>query len=128
MFPCLSATLINSELGATALLAGVATVFAIGECVHGVVLGPLVADLAPPHLLGRYISVFSLMVTGGFAIGPAIGGAVLAYSPDAVWWGGALVAGVISVGFLLVGDRIPDKPLAATESKAPPGDPMPEAA
>jgi hypothetical protein len=53
---------------------------------------------------------------------------VLAYSPDAVWWGGALVAGVISVGFLLVGDRIPDKPLAATESKAPPGDPMPEAA
>jgi len=26
---------------------------------------------------------------------------------------------------LLVGDRIPNKPLAATESKAPPGDPMP---
>ena len=124
----LPATLIHSELGAAALLCGVATVIAIGECVHSVVLGPLVADLAPPHLLGRYISVFSLMVTGGFAIGPAIGGAVLAYSPDAVWWGGALVAGVISVGFLLVGDRIPDKPLAATESKAPPGDPMPEAA
>jgi MFS family permease len=124
----LPATLIHSELAAAALLCGVATVIAIGECVHAVVLGPLVADLAPPHLLGRYISVFSLMVTGGFAIGPAIGGAVLAYSPDAVWWGGALVAGVIGVGFLLVGDRIPDKPLAATESKAPPGDPMPEAA
>jgi MFS family permease len=124
----LPATLIHSELAAAALLCGVATVIAIGECVHSVVLGPLVADLAPPHLLGRYISVFSLMVTGGFAIGPAIGGAVLAYSPDAVWWGGALVAGVISVGFLLVGDRILDKPLAATESKAPPGDPMPEAA
>jgi MFS family permease len=124
----LPATLIHSELGATALLCGVATVIAIGECVHSVVLGPLVADLAPPHLLGRYISVFSLMVTGGFAIGPAIGGALLAYSPDAVWWGGALVAGAIGVGFLLVGDRIPDKPLAATESKAPPGDPMPEAA
>ena len=124
----LPATLIHSELGAAALLCGVATVIAVGECVHSVVLGPLVADLAPPHLLGRYISVFSLMVTGGFAIGPAIGGAVLAYSPDAVWWGGALVAGVIGVGFLLVGDRIPDKPLAETESKAPPGDPMPEAA
>ena len=124
----LPATLIHSEFGAAALLCAVATVIAIGECVHSLVLGPLVADLAPPHLLGRYISVFSLMVTGGFAIGPAIGGAVLAYSPNAVWWGGALVAGVISVGFLLVGDRIPDKPLAATESKAPPGDPMPEAA
>ena len=65
------------------------------------VLGPLVADLAPPHLLGRYIAVFSLMVTGGFAIGPAIGGVVLAYSPNAGWWGGALVAGVIGAGALL---------------------------
>ncbi len=107
----LSATLIHSELGATALLAGVATVFAIGECVHAVVLGPLVADLAPPHLLGRYISLYSLMVTGGLALGPAIGGAVLATSPDAVWWGGALVAAVIGAGFLLSGDRIPE-PLA----------------
>src|SRR5438132_7566313 len=124
----LPATLIHSEFGAEALLCGVATVIAIGECVHSLVLGPLVADLAPPHLLGRYISVFSLMVTGGFAIGPAIGGAVLAYSPDAVWWGGAVVAGVIGAGALLAGDRIPDKPLAATESKAPPGNPMPDAA
>jgi len=65
----LSATLIHSELGATALLAGVATVFAIGECIHAVVLGPLVADLAPPHLLGRYISLYSLMATGGLALG-----------------------------------------------------------
>jgi hypothetical protein len=68
------------------------------------------------------------LVSGALAIGPAIGGAVLAYSPNAVWWGGALVAGVIGVGALLAGDRIPDKPLAATESKAPPGNPMPEAA
>jgi MFS family permease len=124
----LPATLIHSELAATALLCGVATVIGIGECVHSLVLGPLVADLAPPHLLGRYISVFSLMVTGGFAIGPAIGGAVLAYSPNAVWWGGALVAGVIGAGALLAGDRILDKPLAATESKASPGDRMPDAA
>ena len=114
----LPTTLIHSEFGAAALLCAVATVIAIGECVHSLVLGPLVADLAPPHLLGRYISVFSLMVTGGFAIGPAIGGAVLAYSPNAVWWGGALVAGVIGAGALLAGDRIPDKPLAATESNA----------
>ena len=124
----LPATLIHSELAATALLCAVSTVIAIGECVHSVVLGPLVADLAPRHLLGRYISVLSLMVTGGFAIGPAIGGAVLAWSPNAVWWGGALVAGVIGAGALLAGDRIPDKPLAAAESKAAPGHPMPDAA
>ena len=52
------------------------------------------------------------MVTGGLALGPAIGGAVLATSPDAVWWGGALVAAVIGAGFLLSGDRIPDESLA----------------
>jgi hypothetical protein len=32
-------------------------------------------------------------------------------TPDAVWWGGALVAAVIGAGFLLSGDRIPE-PLA----------------
>ena len=80
------------------------------------------------HLLGRYISVFSLMVIGGFAIGPAIGGAVLAFLTQRRLVGRRLVAGAISVRFLLVGDRIPDKPLAATGSKAPPGSAIPEAA
>jgi MFS family permease len=109
----LPATVIHSQLGATVFLAGVAIVFAIGECMHAVVIGPLVADLAPAHLLGRYISVFGLMATAGLALGPAIGAEVLATSPDAVWWGGALVTAVIGVGFLLAGHRIPDHPLAA---------------
>ena len=104
----LLATLIHSAFGATALLAGMATVFAIGECIHAIVLGPLVADLAPPHLLGRYISLFSLMGTGGLALGPAIGAAVLAASPDAVWWGGAFIAAIIGAGFLLSGGYIPE--------------------
>jgi len=123
----LAATAIHSALGATALMCGVAVVFALGECVHTVVLGPLVADLAPPHLLGRYISLLRLVVTGGFALGPAIGGALLGSAPDAVWWGGAVVAAVIGAGFLLAGDRIPDHPVAATASRAP-GDITPEAA
>ncbi len=123
----LPVTLIHSKFGATVLLSGVATVFAIGECVHSVVHGPVIVDLAPPHLLGRYISILALTVTGGFAIGPAIGGAVLAYSPGAVWWGGAVVAGAIGVGFLLVGDLIPDKPPVANAPTASPGDAVPEA-
>ncbi len=134
----LPATLIYSELGATALLAAVAIAFAIGECMHAVVIGPLVADLAPEHLLGRYISLYGLIATAGLALGPAIGSEVLAASPDAVWWGGALVAAVIGAGFLLSGDRIPEHPLAAatssaageaaTESNAAPGDLAPDTA
>jgi hypothetical protein len=41
------------------------------------------------------------MATAGLALGPAIGAEVLAASPDAVWWGGALVTAVIGAGFLL---------------------------
>ena len=115
----LSATLIHSELGATALLAGIAIVFAIGECAHAVVLGPLIADLAPPHLLSRYMSMYALMATAGLALGPAIGGVVLATSPDAVWWGGALIAAVIAAGFLLSGDRIPEPSASAVQAGVP---------
>src|SRR5438309_6593194 len=104
----LPATLIHSELAATAVLAGVAIVFAIGECVHTNVLGPLVADMAPAHLLGRYLSLYSLTFTGSLALGPAIGGVLLQTNPDAIWWGGALAAVLAGAVLLRLGDRIPD--------------------
>ena len=59
----LPATLIHSALAATSLLVGVAIVFALGEIAHILVLGPLVADMAPAHLLGRYLSLYSLTFT-----------------------------------------------------------------
>jgi MFS family permease len=103
----LPATLIHTELAATSLLAGVAIVFAIGECVHILVLGPLVADMAPAHLLGRYLSLYSLTFTLSLALGPAIGGLLLQTSPDAVWWGGALAAALAGAVLLRLGGRIP---------------------
>ena len=113
----LLATLTRSTPAATIVLAGVAIVIAIGECAQSTVLGPAVADLAPPHLLGRYMSLYSLAFTAALALGPAVGGAVLATSPDAVWWGGALTAALIGAGLLLLGDRIPD-PLSQRRSVA----------
>jgi MFS family permease len=104
----LPATLIPSELLASSLLVGVAIALAIGECFHLVVLGPLVADMAPPELLGRYLSIFGLMFTGSQAIGPAIGGLLLQASPDAVWWGGALAAVLAGAVLVRLGDRLPD--------------------
>jgi MFS family permease len=111
----LLATLTRSTLAATTVLAGVAIVIAIGECAQFIVVGPLVAELAPPHLLGRYMSLYRLSFTAGVALGPAVGGALLATSPDAVWWGGALAVAVTGAGLLLLGDRIPD-PLLQTQS------------
>jgi predicted MFS family arabinose efflux permease len=104
----LPATLVHSALAATSLLAGVAIVFAIGEIAHILVLGPLVADMAPAHLLGRYLSLYSLTFTLSLALGPAIGGLLLQRAPDAIWWGGALAALLAGVFLLRLGDRIPD--------------------
>ncbi len=112
----LLATLTRSTPAATTVLAGVAIVIAIGECAQFVVLGPLVAELAPPHLLGRYMSLYGLSFTAGVALGPAVGGTLLATSPDAVWWGGALTLALTAAGFLRLGHRIPD-PLLQTKSQ-----------
>ena len=113
----LLATLTRSTLAATTVLAGVAIMIAIGECAQSTVLGPLVADLAPPHLLGRYMSLYSLTFTAALALGPAAGGAVLATSPDAVWWGGALTAALVGAGLLRLGDRVPDPLLRAQRTQ-----------
>jgi MFS family permease len=120
----LPATLIHSALAAASLLVGVAIVFALGEVVHILVLGPLVADMAPAHLLGRYLSLYSLIFAGSLAIGPAIGGVLLQTSPNAIWWGGALAAVLAGTGLLRLGDRIPD-PLHETPPRLAPA---PEAA
>jgi MFS family permease len=115
----LPATLIHSELAATSLIAGVAIVFACGEIAHTLVLGPLVADMAPAHLLGRYLSVYSLTFTASLALGPAIGGLLLQTSPDAIWWGGALASLIAGAVLLQLGARMPD-PLHQTASPPAP--------
>jgi len=118
----LPATLIHSALAATSLLVGVAIVFALGEIAHILVLGPLVADMAPAHLLGRYLSLYSLTFTLSLAIGPAIGGLLLQSSPDAIWWGGALAAVLAGAVLLRLGDRIPD-PLHEAPPRLGPAEP-----
>jgi hypothetical protein len=93
-------------------LAGVAILIAIAECGQFIVLGPLVAEIAPPHLLGRYMSLYQLSFLVGVALGQAVGGVLLGTSPDTIWWGGALALALTGAGFLRLGNRIPDPPLA----------------
>ena len=57
--------------GAFALMAVAVVAFAIGECLHGIVHGPLTADLAPPALVGRYMAFGSQSWQVGWIIGPA---------------------------------------------------------
>jgi MFS family permease len=109
----LLAPLTSSPLAATTVLAGVAILIAIAECGQFIVLGPLVAEIAPPHLLGRYMSLYGLSFTAGVALGPAVGGVLLGTAPDTIWWGGALALALTGAGFLRLGNRIPDPLLQA---------------
>jgi len=79
--------LTSSTLTATTL-AGVAIVIAIGECAQFIVVGPIVADLAPPHLLGRYMSLYGLTFMAGVALGPAVdvSGVPVQAAPGPTWW------------------------------------------
>ena len=94
---------------ATLLLIGAMTIFAVGECLHGAVQAPLVSDLAEPRLLGRYMALSALSWQIGFALGPAVGGFVLAYSPSAVWLGAAAFCALGGALAFLVETTLPAK-------------------
>ncbi|HYY75479.1 MAG TPA: MFS transporter [Gaiellaceae bacterium] len=79
------------DVAAVAVFALAAVVFGLGECFQGPVQGALVADLAPPHLRGRYMAVSTNSWDLGFLVGPAVGGFVLGAEPLALW---PLAAGV----------------------------------
>jgi MFS family permease len=110
----------SSPTTAMAILTVVMAVFALGMCLHGAVAAPLVADLAAPHLLGRYMAMNALSWQIGFALGPALGGAGLALSPTGVWLAAAALCAIGAALTFVVEDRLPDRarrtPLAATAS------------
>jgi MFS family permease len=94
--------LLLSVVFATVALVLAGIVFALGECIHGVVQGPLVADLAPEHLRGRYMALWLTTAQMGFAAGPAVGGYLLARSPVAAWLamaGACLLMGIVASAY-----------------------------
>jgi predicted MFS family arabinose efflux permease len=70
---------------AAVVFALVVGVFALAECLHGAIYAPLVADLAEPRLIGRYMAFSSFSWQLGFFAGPAAGGFVLQHRPLALW-------------------------------------------
>jgi MFS family permease len=94
-------------VAAAMLLAGIMAAFGVGECLHGSVQGPLVADLAEPSLMGRYMALSALSWQAGFALGPAIGGFALDASPSGVWLGAAVLCLVGSAWALSLERSLP---------------------
>ncbi|MFJ4848936.1 MULTISPECIES: MFS transporter [unclassified Streptomyces] len=59
---------------ATAMLVSTYALFGLGEAMLSPTLAPLVADLAPQGMVGRYNSAFALVKQLAMAVGPAVGG------------------------------------------------------
>ena len=87
----LGADVINLRYAYAALI-GAAIVVGIGECLHTTVLMPLVADLAPPALRGRYMAAMGLSWWLGLALAPTLGTQLLSASPPAAVVAAAAVA------------------------------------
>jgi MFS family permease len=89
------------------LLAAVILV-AVGECCHTAVLMPLVADLAPDALRGRYMASMGLSWWIGLAVAPAFGAQLLGTSSTVVFLLAAAVALAAGGSALALQRRLPD--------------------
>jgi MFS family permease len=96
---CLLAVLaqIGSPGVAFAVLLVAAAGIAVGECLHATAFIPLIADLAPPALRGRYMATVGLSWWLGLALAPTVGGQLLAVSPSLPLIGGAGLAAAVVV-------------------------------
>jgi MFS family permease len=79
----------------------------IGECFHTTVLSPLVADLAPASLRGRYMAAMGLSWWVGLAVAPALGTPILTVSPTATFLIAAGVAAAAGISALSLERRLP---------------------
>jgi MFS family permease len=81
---------------------------AIGECFHTTALMPLVADLAPPGLRGRYKASMGFSWWIGLATAPTLGAQLLSRSPAAAFLAAGAVAAAAAGLALSLEQRLPD--------------------
>jgi MFS family permease len=79
----------------------------VGECFHTTVLMPLVADLAPDGLRGRYMAATGLSWWTGLAIAPALGAQLLTVSPTATFIVAAVAAFAAGASAFALERRLP---------------------
>jgi len=89
----------------------------IGEMIMIPTSTALTANLAPPDMRGRYMSVYSLTWGIGFGIGPVIGGFLNDnLAPVAIWYGGLAMGLAAALGFLLLRQALPARGVKPTSA------------
>jgi MFS family permease len=89
------------------LLLAAAVAVGVGECLHTTVLMPLVADLAPAELRGRYMAATGLSWWLGLALAPTLGAQILAVSGPAAMLASAGVALAAGASALALDRELP---------------------
>lgn len=94
----------------TAYVALVAAVIAVGvgECFHTTALMPLVAELAPAGLRGRYMASMGLSWWVGLALAPTLGMQLLSLSPTAAFLAAGAAAIAAAASMLPLERKLPD--------------------
>ncbi|MDQ3894882.1 MAG: MFS transporter [Actinomycetota bacterium] len=100
------ADVLGLRFAAAALLAAVVVV-GVGECLHTTVLMPLVADLAPVAVRGRYMAVTGLSWWLGLALAPTLAAQLLTASAQAAMLASAGVAAVAALSALALERELP---------------------
>jgi MFS family permease len=88
-------------------LATAAVAIGIGECFHTTALMPLVAELAPAGLRGRYMASMGFSWWIGLTIAPTLGAALLSVSPTAAFLPAGAVAVAAAVSALALEPALP---------------------
>jgi len=85
-------------------LIGCMALFTLGEMFALPMASAYVADLAPPHMRGRYMGVNGMTWALALIVGPVAGMKLLALSPAVYWFACALLGGLAAVIILVPAD------------------------
>lgn len=99
---------LSHGLEASLLLGVFGVCFGLGECLLSAAIGPLVADMAPAAVRGRYMAAFNLSWGVGLLLGPTIGGLVVgSVVRPGMWLLWAAVAAGLMLWAARLGQRLP---------------------
>jgi len=67
-------------------LAATVVVWTCGEMISAPTQNAVLANMAPPHLRGRYMAAATLMWSLASIVGPSLGSFLYGWSPTFLWW------------------------------------------
>lgn len=109
---------LNYFAHSVAALVACMMIFTLGEMLALPMASAYVADLAPPHMRGRYMGVNGMTWAVALILGPLIGLKLLAVSASALWLSCG-VLGLLAAGIILIPVHPTPAPLATGNETNP---------